>query len=257
LKTNYVRPDAHLGGTAGFVAILAHKGVSIVIPVYNEAGHLTVQVRKLISFMRRQGMRFEVVLGDNGSADSTVAEGKRLARQYPRTVRLVSAGKRGVGNGFVAAAAAARFDYLVEMPLDFTPGLPFIPAAARLLDHHDIVVGSKVLGSQQRPAWLVVLSRGYITLANLLLGLGYGDYSVGAKAYRKSKIARFLGSLDGGSFYVTQLLYRGKAGGFKIIQIPVYCIDRRKSRFNFRKEVGYRTGMLIRLWLDRLRGLSD
>jgi EPS-associated MarR family transcriptional regulator len=57
----------------------------------------------------------------------------------------------------------------------------------------------------------------------MLLGLPYVDYSIGAKAYRKEAILRYLNTIDHGSSYVIEIIYRAWRNRTKIIEIPVWC----------------------------------
>ncbi len=222
---------------------------SVVIPVFNEADILGGKVDELVSFLNGRAGGFEIVLGDNGSTDGTLAAGRALEKKFPGVVHIFSTPEKGVGNGLRIAALNAGNDFLVEMPIDLSVSLDFIPRAVELLEKNDVVIGSKQSGGQSRAAWLKALSSSYIFLARLLLGLPYTDYSVGAKAYRKSAIASRLSAIDSGSFYVTDLIYFAKKKGLRIVEIPVSCEDWRKGKFSAVHEVVYRVKMLFGLWI--------
>jgi hypothetical protein len=82
----------------------------------------------------------------------------------------------------------------------------------------------------------------------MLLGLPYVDYSIGAKAYRKEAILRYLNTIDHGSSYVIEIIYRAWRNRTKIIEIPVWCEDTRGSKFNLLHEGVYRFSNLFKLW---------
>lgn len=225
-------------------------GISIIIPVYNEAAILGVNVRRLLSYMGRTRRPFELIISDNGSTDRTVKIARRLAAEHPKRVRLVTLAKRGVGYAFKTAAKAARYEKLISIDADLTVDYrSFIPECARLLETNSIVVGSKTVGSQRRPFTRKLLSAGFIALTRLMLGIRLTDHSIGAKGYRRKDILPFLSGIDSGSFYVTMLVYRISKAGKRYVEIPVVCDDRRKSKFSISRETAYRFKSLVSFWL--------
>ena len=75
----------------------------------------------------------------------------------------------------------------------------------------------------------------------------YKDYSMAAKAYKKDAIISHIDKVDYGTSYVIDLIYFAKKDKGKIIEIPVKCIDKRKSKFNLLYESLYRLKNLIKL----------
>jgi len=80
--------------------------LSIVLPVYNEAGSLPGLIPELTDVLRRLGRSYEIVAVDDGSSDDSVAVLRRLQKQEPR-LRIVQF-RRNFGQ---TAAFAAGFDY--------------------------------------------------------------------------------------------------------------------------------------------------
>src|SRR5215470_227461 len=64
--------------------------ISVVIPLYNEGSHLRELLSDLKTALREVGLRFEVVLVDDGSPDDTWEKIKDEARMWPdlRAIRL-------------------------------------------------------------------------------------------------------------------------------------------------------------------------
>ena len=69
-------------------ASAAAQGLSIVVPLYNEAAGLAMLHERLIGLARtlkaRYGLASEVVYVDDGSADNTLAIARTLARRRAR-----------------------------------------------------------------------------------------------------------------------------------------------------------------------------
>jgi glycosyltransferase involved in cell wall biosynthesis len=80
--------------------------LSIVLPVYNEAGSLPSLIPELTAVLRRLGRSYEIIAVDDGSSDDSVAVLRRLQEQEPH-LRIVQF-RRNFGQ---TAAFAAGFDY--------------------------------------------------------------------------------------------------------------------------------------------------
>jgi len=225
--------------------------VTIAIPVYNEEELITENTEKLIGYMESLGERYEIILCDNGSTDSTPDLGRRLEKRYKGKVRFLSLRRRGVGLAFREAVRRASFNRIISLDMDLSTDLGFIEKALELLEGYDIVVGSKAMGGEGRALYRRALSRCHALLARLLLKLSFSDYSISSKAYRKDAIERWMSSMPSSSAYVLELLYHAEKEGLKVVETPVRCEDRRRSRFKLHEELYTRLATLLKLWLYR------
>ncbi|MBD3261390.1 MAG: glycosyltransferase [Candidatus Altiarchaeales archaeon] len=219
---------------------------SILIPVYNEQEILSESLNRLNKYLDLYGLDCEIIVCSNGSTDGTEDIGKVLEEKYPK-LTFIKTDERGVGWAFRKMVETAKTNKLVSVDADLTTDMGFIPQSIKLLDDYDIVVGSKRMGEQNRPLTRIIISKTFIGLVKLLLGLYFGDYSIGAKAYRKDKITPYTKKIDHGSSYVIEVIYYVKAGN-NVIEIPVVCSDSRGSKFNIIDEISYRAVNLFRFW---------
>ena len=226
---------------------------SILIPVYNEEKCLVPNLLKLLVFLRDRGLNAEIILGSNGSTDSTVYLGRLLQEADPERIRFFHLKKRGaVGDVFRQTIRMARSPLLISLDMDLSVDLDFIPRAVGLLDRYDIVVGSKQAGSQKRSTLRKFGSGLFVLCAQALLNLKYDDYSLGAKAYRIGKTACLANGISRDTNYVLDLICRGSRAGLPMTVLPVGCRDFRKSRFNLVTEAFVRFSHLFGLWLRQL-----
>jgi glycosyltransferase involved in cell wall biosynthesis len=221
---------------------------TIIVPVYNEEDIIVENTKKLIDYLDGLKTPYEVIICSNGSTDSTNKLGRKLEDRFPLKVRFFSIPERGVGLAFKKAVDEAAFGNLISIDIDLTTDMDFIKKASGLLIENDVVIGSKKVGIQKRTLFRKTISGGFILLVKLLLKMNYTDYSIGAKAYRLKVIKKWVGRIDYGSSYVIELIFFAKKSGLKIVEIPVYCDDNRKSRFNLAHEVIYRFINLLKLW---------
>jgi len=220
--------------------------IVIVIPVYNEEELLTGNTESLMEFLNSLGMKYHIILSSNGSTDRTNLLGKELQRRYPQ-VKFISTPHRGVGKAFREALPLANCEKIISMDMDLTVDLAFVNKAKDLLDDYEIVIGSKIQGLQRRSWFRKAGSQFYVFIAKKMLRLEYNDYAPSGKAYRKSVVQKYLDGKDNGTTYVVETVYRAKKDGHKIIQIPIDCDDRRKSKFNLLQEGVYKFSHLFRM----------
>ncbi|MBW2617399.1 MAG: glycosyltransferase [Deltaproteobacteria bacterium] len=224
------------------------RGVSFFIPVYNEAEIMEANLTRLAAFCQGLGRPFEIIVGSNGSTDASPAIGFRLSQEMA-DLTFFHLESRGAGRAFREMVRRARYPIILTQDMDLSVDLDFIPQALELMADHDLVIGSKRMGAQRRSTLRVVASGAYIFCARLLLGLGYQDYSLAAKAFDKKLIEHFADWIGPGTDYVINLTYWGQRCGYKIKEIPVRCHDERESRFNLIEEGLSRFTRLGRLWL--------
>ena len=225
---------------------------TIGIPVYNEEAILVPNTERLLAFLDHLGPDYEVLIGSNGSTDSTTALGVDLTRRFPQ-VTFFHVPERGVGLAFREFVRLARHPFLVSVDMDLSIDLEFVKRALTLLETNDIVVGSKKMGKQKRSFVRRVASDTFLRIARVLLDIDYDDYSIAAKGYRVATVRHFADRINEGSSYVIEMCFLTKRAGGRIIQIPVECEDWRKSKFNLVHEAFYKYSHLFGLWLRRGR----
>lgn len=224
---------------------------TVGIPVLNEEEILVANTERLVRYLDGLGREYEVIIGSNGSTDSTVLLGDELSRRVPR-VSFFALHQKGVGLAFKEFVRRAQYPFLVSIDMDLSVDLDFVGTAVALLETHDIVVGSKKLRRQRRSWFRRLGSDSFLRVTRLLLGLTYDDYSIAAKAYRVDVLRQFVGHIDHGSSYVLEMCYRTKNAGGRLIQVPVECEDWRQSKFNLLHEAVYKYSHLVRLWYREL-----
>ena len=126
------------------------KPFSVFIPVYNEEDILIPNTDRLITYLDKLQLHYELIIGSNGSIDRTPHLGEILADRYPQ-VEFFHIKEKGVGYAFRQGVQTARYDVVVSLDMDLSIHLGFIEEALRLLDAgYDIIVGSKKMGHEKR-----------------------------------------------------------------------------------------------------------
>ena len=110
--------------------------LSIVVLCYNQAGYIGDCLRSILS--QDPGVAFEVIVGDDGSGDDSVAVIETFRSQYPLIVKLVQQRLNvGYSRNFAAVIAATSGDYIACIDGDdmMLPGK--LRRQIEFLDAHD------------------------------------------------------------------------------------------------------------------------
>ena len=193
---------------------------------------------------------YEIIICSNGSTDDTVSIGRKLESEHTDKIIFIEEKKRGVGLAFKHMVERAKYDKLISLDADLTTDLQFIPECIEQLDRYSLVLGSKRMGEQYRPLNRIIISKGYFLLVKILMGMEWGDYSIGVKGYRKNTIKSLIKNIDSGSSYVMEIAYKLKHTD-GIVEIPVFCKDTRGSKFNIFSEITYRFFGLLKFIINK------
>ena len=95
-----------------------HKGISIVVPVYNSSKILDILTERLEPVMLQIGQKFELILVNDGSRDDSWAVIERLANEKPWIHGIDMMRNYGQHNALLAGIRAANFDVVITMDDD-------------------------------------------------------------------------------------------------------------------------------------------
>lgn len=224
------------------------QGITIIIPVYNEEVLIIQNALKLVKYMDQLSVKYEIIIGSNGSTDGTIKKGKFLAKENKQII-FFHIDKKGVGDIFKRSIKKSKYPIILSLDMDLSIDLNFIKESLDLSRDYDIVIGSKSMGEQDRSFLRKIPSYVFTVMVKLLLGIRFNDYSMAAKLYKKDVIKKYSYIIDSGTSYVIGIIYLAFKGGYNIIEIPVKCFDKRKSKFNIINEIFYRFFGLLKLWL--------
>jgi glycosyltransferase involved in cell wall biosynthesis len=132
----------------------AGREISVVVPVFNSEGILSVLVQRLTETLAALGVEYEIVLVDDGSADGSWEAIERLAADdHVRGLRL--ARNYGQHNALLAGIREARHPTIVTLDDDLQNPPEEIPRLLAELDAgSDVVYGTPT--EVRTPFWRTV-----------------------------------------------------------------------------------------------------
>ncbi|HEX2695637.1 MAG TPA: polyprenol monophosphomannose synthase [Acidobacteriota bacterium] len=212
------------------------RRIVVMIPTYNEAENITDLAREILALPLDADLNVLVV--DDDSPDGTGRIAEALGRENGRVQALIRTKRRGRGaaglDGFKAALALGP-DLVVEMDGDFSHPPRFIPDLVTAMDRYDVVLGSRfVPGGRDADRSLV---RRFITLLVRLFirrkfRFPVKDVSSGFRCFRREVLEAI--DLDDcisvGPSVVLEVLYKAFLRGYRIGEVPIVFVDRKKGK---------------------------
>jgi len=220
--------------------------LSVVIPVYNEAGTIREIVRRVLAVPLP--LEKEVVIVDDASTDGTSAVLERIRSETPACKTLRHERNRGKGaalrTGF--AAAAGEIVLVQDADLEYDPRDYPALLAPILEGYADVVFGSRFLGGGPHRVvffWHYVGNRLLTTLSNMLTDLNLTDMEVCYKVFRREVLASLRLCEDRFGFEpeITAKVARGR---WRVYEVPVAYYGRGYAEG---KKVSWRDGLWA-LW---------
>jgi glycosyltransferase AglD len=207
--------------------------VSVVMPAHNEAGLLDQTLKELVGELRERDLTFEVLVVENGSSDTTLADARAFAIADP-VVQVLTRPRPDYGEAMRAGILAATLDVVVVFDVDYYDAdfvdrvLPALTAA----DGPAIVVGSKrAPGTTDTRPWpRRAITAGFASLLRYGFGLRVSD-THGMKAMRRATVVPIVERCRSGTdLFDTELVLRADRAGLAVAEVPVTVEERRPSR---------------------------
>jgi glycosyltransferase involved in cell wall biosynthesis len=222
--------------------------VSVVIPVYNEAGTLADLLAKVLA----RPETTEVILIDDASTDGSGDVLRALARQGDSRVRvLFHAKNQGKGAALRTGFAAAVCDVVLiqDADLEYDPDDYPELLAPIFQGKADVVYGSRFLGGPHRVLyfWHSVANRLLTLLSNMLNDINLSDMEVCYKAFRREVLAGI--RIECNRFGVEpELTAKVAKMRLRIYEVPVSYYGR---TYDEGKKIGWRDGLAALWWIVR------
>jgi polyisoprenyl-phosphate glycosyltransferase len=196
--------------------------VSVVLPVYNEAGHLLVEIDRIKTALDSSPYSYEIIVIDDGSTDGST---EQLA-QVDGIRYFRFAQNRGSGSARKAGTRAARGDVVVWTDADMTYPNDRIPELVKELEGWDQVVGARTSEQGTNKAARVPAKWVIRKLACYLTDTDIPDLNSGLRAFRRDVADQYLNQLPPGFSCVTTITMTFLANGYSVKYLPIEYSER-------------------------------
>ncbi|HXX23335.1 MAG TPA: glycosyltransferase family 2 protein [Terriglobia bacterium] len=202
--------------------------LTILMPCLNEAETVGKCVQKAQSFLRRYGVRGEVLVSDNGSQDGSPEIACRAG------ARVVNAPTRGYGAALIYGTLAARGKYVImgdaDESYDFGELLPFLD---QLRAGADLVIGNRFRGGIKAGAmpwanrWIGTPALSGV--GRLFFRSQLGDFNCGLRACTRTAFQK-LDLRTTGMEFASEMIVKATLLGLKIAEVPTTLDPTGRSR---------------------------
>ena len=221
--------------------------VSVVLPVYNERGHLRAEIDRVRAALEASPYTFEIIVVDDGSDDGSeqdlpLIDGIRLIRHSKN---------RGSGTARRTGTTAARGRVVVWTDVDMTYPNDLIPELVAQLDGCDHVVGARRT-EQGTKRMVRVPAKWFIRrLASYLTETDIPDLNSGLRAFRRDVAMQYVHHLPPGFSCVTTLTMSFLSNGYTVKYVPIDYFPRAgKSKFHWRRDTTRYLMQVVRMTLS-------
>ena len=226
-----------------------HK-LSILIPVYNEAGNIPELCARLASVLQKFGHPYEIIAVNDGSKDASLEQLRVAAAKMPEIRVLDLRRNYGQTSALMAAIDHASGDILIPIDADLQNDPEDIPGLVLKLEEEgfDVVSGWRK-ERKDAPIRRNMISAVANWFISWISGVKLHDYGCTLKAYRRDVIkgVRLYGEMHRFiPIYATWL-------GAKVTEMPVqhHPRVRGKSNYGLERVMKVMLDIMVVKFLDR------
>lgn len=229
--------------------------ISVFFPFWNEESNIEEVVAKAVPVLKSLAQKWEIIMIDDGSSDSTLSIAKKIAKSDPVHLRIIShMPNRGYGASLKDGFEHARYNLVAFTDGDGQFDIRELGKFLDLIGPVDIVIGirKKRLDHPFRHLLMNLLK----IWDYLLFGFYFQDIDCGFKLFKRSALNKILPLKSEGAMITTEILAKAIKNKLQILQVKVSHYPRR-----FGNQSGGNPRVIIRaikeslvLWWDLYYG---
>ncbi len=204
--------------------------LSLFLPFWDEVEILESTVRACVHVLSASGVRWELVLVDDGSTDGSQDVATRLSGDGVRVVRH----PRNLGYGAVLATGFRECtgDVIAytdaDLPVDVQRFVELLPR----MEEVDLIIGHPL--GRDEGLRRAIYTWGYRGLARVALGLEVANINFSFKMARRDLAERW--TLDAaGGLIDAQIILESRRAGARLLEVPVIFRERQGGESKFDK----------------------
>lgn len=226
---------------------MSNPYISVVIPVYNEAGNLPKLFERLVATLDKLNKTYEIIFTNDGSKDNSMVILEQLYQQRPQQVRVIDF-RRNFGQhmAVIAGFELAAGDVIVTLDSDLQNPPEEIAKLIHLIEQgHDLVSGVRLY--ERKDSWFrrnisIVINK----IRAAITHLDMTDHGCMLRAYDRTVIDLIIANKQS-CMFIPALAHMYASN-------PAEITVEHEARFE--GESKYRLYDLIRLNFDLMTGYS-
>lgn len=245
LRRPVIAPDSDRDRRVAVSKALAHHGLSIVLPAYNEEQLIRATLADVTTALDEWGADYEVIVVNDGSRDRTGEVVTAYAASHPQVRIVTHLANRGYGAAVASGFAAAANDLTFFMDSDGQFTIADLPRLLVHIDAVDAVLGYRV--HRQDSRMRLLNAAGWKALVYLALGVRVRDLDCAYKLLR-TDFLRTWPPATNGALINAELLYTLHRVGATYREVGVRHLPRTGGR-----ATGANLGVILRALRDLAR----
>lgn len=194
------------------------KGISYIVPVYNEAGAVRQTLERLNAVLGGIGLPYEIIAVNDGSRDDSA----RIAAEVDN-VRVISHPvNSGYGSALKTGIRQARYDWVGIVDADGTYPIEELPRLVEKMDQgFDMAVARRSNVFEHDSFLKQVFRKTFIAVVSLLLDRHVEDPNSGFRLFRRAIAVAFMPFLCNAFSFTTSITVFTFGAGRFISYVPV------------------------------------
>ena len=240
--------------------------VSIVIPAYNESQRMVEPLGFILDFIKKNGIKAEIIVVDDGSSDDTAQVAEAALNAAPDVATQVMRYEPNRGKGFAVRTGLLAANAEVALFTDADLSTP-IDEMSKLVEpirsgDLDVTFGSRALdrtliGTHQ--PWRREQGGKVMNLIiRTMSGLPFADTQCGFKAFNMQKFRPLLELMTIDRFgFDVEFLFVAQHNGLRLAEIPVRWNDVEGSKVSVVRDTRRMIAELNQIRGNARKGIYD
>lgn len=199
------------------------NGLSLIIPCYNEEGHLLDSYIKVSKELKKNGIPYELLFIDDYSKDETRKVILQICKLDKRARYIFHKTNTGRGATVSEGIRKAKNNLAGYLDIDLEVSEKYIGKFfKKSKEGYDLVIAKRKYDINLKSLVRGIISKSYIFLQKLLLGSKFDDTEAGYKFFNKKRILPILKLINSRRwFWDTEIVLLSYLSGLKIGEIDV------------------------------------
>ena len=145
--------------------------LTVVIPAYNEEKRIGKTIERIMSYLEKKKISYELIIVDDGSTDSTIRALKDLKIINLKVLKNLS--NLGKGYSVRKGVLSCKGDYALFSDADLSTPIDELEKFFKFIPEYDIIIGSRKMQEsrliQKQPFWRVFAGNVFPIIAKIML----------------------------------------------------------------------------------------